>query len=286
MTGTGDAEFSWRDFVVAAAQAFDQATRRVSVVAIDVLTRAETWAQLARPVLEGLGRAALEFRDAYDEGVPSGWQTLDTDQMLAVIALMADTGWCLTTTPPPDTLVALLQAPDEQARGQLLLRDEARILDDLDVELRAANDPRLAIYAAAAREAREAHAGGLFMASQALSANTVAALSHGKGPLRHRNLGAARTKLEQLRIEDAGLREIRFYAVARAVATALKNFDPTGPEPTLFNRHASGHGLSAEQYTQLNSLTGVMLACGWVREVMWLMRAADAQRRSNGTDSI
>jgi len=71
MTSPSDPEFLWRDFVVAAAQAFDQATRRASVVAIDLLTRAETWAQVARPVLEGVGRAALAFRDAYDEGVPA-----------------------------------------------------------------------------------------------------------------------------------------------------------------------------------------------------------------------
>lgn len=128
MTSTGDPEFSWRDFVVAAAQAFDQATRRVSVVAIDVLTRAEGGRNGAAGPRRSRSRGTGVPR-RLRRGVPSGWQVLDTDQMLAVIALMADTGWCLTTTPPPDTLVALQQAPDEQARGQLLLGDEARILE-------------------------------------------------------------------------------------------------------------------------------------------------------------
>lgn len=42
----------------------------------------------------------------------------------------------------------------------------------------------------------------------------------------------------------------------------------------MFNRHASAHALSAHQYTQLNSLTALMLACGWLREVQWLITQA------------
>lgn len=73
------------------------------------------------------------------------------------------------------------------------------------------------------------------------------------GLARRRGVDRQARVVRSPKLEDAGLREIRFYAVARAVATALKNFDPAGPEPTLFNRHASGHRLSARQYTQLNS---------------------------------
>lgn len=29
--------------------------------------------------------------------------------------------------------------------------------------------------------------------------------------------------------------------------------------------------MSARQYTQLNSLTALMLTCGWLRELLWLM---------------
>lgn len=270
MTGADGPEFSWQQLFVAAARALEDVSTRISTGLAEVATTAETWTEAARPVLEDLVRVAQRFQEAYEEGVPSGWQMLETGQMLVVIDLMARTGWCLTTSPPAEILVRLLSMSDDEA-GQLLLAAEPRILDDLDRELRAIRSDALPTYAAAARQAWEAHTSGLFIASQATSTATLSALSDARGPLAIKNLGAARNRLERLDIEDAGLREIRFYAVARAVAAALRNFPPGAPEPARFNRHASAHGMSARQYTQLNSLTSLMLTCGWLRELVWLM---------------
>jgi hypothetical protein len=274
MNGGTDPEFSWQEVVVAGIKALDELSHRIADALAGARTNANAWLDAAQPVLEGIGKAALEFRDAYDEGVPSGWQALDTRQMLHVIDLMEQTGWCLTTTPPAGTLSKLLGAPDRTSQGRILLAAEAQILVDLDLELRAADDGRLPMFTAAARQAWDAQASGLFIASQALSSVSLSALSDRRGPLRMRNLGSARNLLMQLNIEDAGVREIRFVAVARAVGTALDNFPHDGPEPDLFNRHASAHGLSTSQYTQLNSLTALMLFCGWLREILWLMRIA------------
>jgi hypothetical protein len=234
-------------------------------------------ADAAREALKAFGRATDIVRAAYDEGVPSGWQDLTTPQMRDVLSLMAETGWCLTSSPPAGTLVKLLEAPTETERGALLLAAEAQILNDLDIELRTTRTDQLENYARAVREAWEAHAVGLFMASQALSATTIAALSHGRGPISNRTLRAARTWLETFDVDEAGLREIRFYAVARAVGTALASFRDTGPLPPGFNRHATAHAITADHYTQLNSLTGLMLACGWLREVSWFVRQAAAR---------
>jgi hypothetical protein len=273
MAERNDPELSWREIMVAGIRAVDDLSRRVA----GALTNGDAWLDAAQPVLERIGEAALEFRDATDEGVPSGWQALDTWQMLEVIDLMGQTGWCLTTSPPARTLGRLLRAPNRAEQGRILLGAETQILDDLDLELRASDDGRLPTFTAAAREAWDAHASGLFMASQALSAASLSGLSDRRGPLEMKNLGAARNLLTQMDIEDAGLREIRFVAVARAVGTALENFPHDGPEPGLFNRHASVHGLSASQYTQLNSLTALMLFCGWLREILWLMRVAQEE---------
>jgi len=281
VTGPDEPDFSWQKLFVAAARALDDVTARISAALAQVATSAETWTEAARPVLEGLGRAALQFQEAYDEGVPSGWQLLNTGQMLEVMELMARTGWRLTTSPPADSLVRLLSASDEEA-GQVLLAAEARILDDLDRDMRVTRSDALPTFAAAARQAWEAHASGLFIASQATSTATLSALSDARGPLAIKSLGAARSRLERLDIEDAGLREIRFYAVARAVAAALRNFPPNAPEPTRFNRHASAHGMSARQYTQLNSLTALMLACGWLRELLWLMTTVRSDEQQMG----
>lgn len=261
MNGGTDPEYSWQEAVLAGIKALG-----------GVLTSASAWLDAAQPTLEKIGKAALEFQSAYDEGVPSGWQALDTWQMLDVIDLMGRTGWCLTTSPPAGTLGEILDAPDRAAQGRILLAAEAQILDDLDRELRAATDGGLPMFTTAARQAWDAQASGLFLPSQALSSNSISALSDRRGPLGMKNLGSARTLFTRMDIEDVGLREIRFVAVARAVGATLGTFSHDGPEPDLFNRHASAHALSASQYTQLNSLTALMLFCGWLREILWLMR--------------
>lgn len=277
--GTSAPDPSWRELLTAFTRSVDDGSRRTSKALAEVFASAELWEEIAAPVLQGLGRVALHFRDAYDEGVPSGWQLLNTDEIFDVTALMASTGWCLTTTPPARQLQQLLAA-EPPARGPLLLAQEARILEDLDRELRAQQTGGDAMHVRGAREAWEAHASGLFVASQATSTAPLSALSGPRGPLNVRSLGVARTRFEALDVHEAGLREVRFYAVARAVAVALATYPHGGREPLLYNRHASAHAMSPEQYTQLNSLTALMLACGWLRETTWLVTAA-----SDGADN-
>lgn len=281
MDANDTSQSSWQELVIAGIKAVDDISHRVATALAEVLGDADTWLEAAQPALSQLGEAALKIRDAYDEGVPSGWGALNTREMIEVVDLMSQTGWCLTTSPPADTLKKLLLAHDSAERGHLLLAAEGQILHDLDIELRSAESHELHLFALAARQAWDSHAGGLFLASQALSSASLGALSDRRGPLGFRNLGSARSRLAALNIEEAGLREFRFIAVARAVSRALETFPREGPEPDLFNRHASAHGISAVQFTQLNSLTALMLFCGWLREILWLSRVARAEVTSS-----
>lgn len=284
VTGEGEQEFSWRDLDAAGVRALDDVSCRAAAAIEDLLNGTELWLEAARPIFRQLGEMALQAQDAFDEGVPSGWGALTVPEMLEVTDLMRETGWCLTTSPPAETLKLLLQAANRDERCGLLLEAERQILQDLDLELRSAEDRELRAFAEAARQSWDAHASGLFLASQALSATVVGSLSDRRGPLAYRNLGAARAHLSGLTFEDVGLRGFRFVAVAGAAGTALATFPREGPEPALFNRHASAHGLSTVQFTQVNSLTALMLACGWLREVHWLLRAARAEVKTSETD--
>lgn len=277
MAGDNTPEFDWRELAIAGVQALDEVSRKIAAAVAELLSDREFWLEAAQPFIARLGEAALEVRDAFDEGVPSGWSALTVNEMVEVVDLMRETGWCLTTSPPAGILKELLVAPSADARSQLLLDAEGQILHDLDLELRSAEDHEHPLFADALRQSWDAHAGGLFLASQALSAAVLGSLSDRRGPLPFKSLGAARTYLSSLNIEDAGIREFRFVAVAGAAATALDTFPRQGREPTGFNRHASAHGLSRVQYTQLNSLTALMLTCGWLREIFWLIRVARLQ---------
>jgi hypothetical protein len=269
--------FSWRDVAAAGIRALDDPSRRMAAALGDVLSDTESWLEAARPIFRQLADLALQAQDAFDEGVPSGWGALTVPEMLEVTDLMRKTGWCLTTSPPADTLKRLLGAVSHDERCERLLEAEGQILHDLDLELRSADDRELRVFTEATRQSWETHAGGLFFASQALSATVVGSLSDRRGPLAFRNLGAARNYFSDLRFEDGGLRGFRFVAVANAAGTALSTFPRHGPAPKLFNRHASAHGLSNVQFTQVNSLTALMLACGWLREIQWLMRVVQAE---------
>jgi hypothetical protein len=263
---------SWRDLVAGLTEGLNRASQDIPrQINAAMLGFVEQY----RPALEGLARFASDFREAYDEGVPPTWQQLTSPQIIGVIRLMERTGWCLTATPPPETLSALLEASDDDRRREILLSQEPRILEDLEVELRAIDGDPLAILTTASREALEAHRSGFFRASQALSANGLAALLASGGPFGLKSLGAARNQLRALDIEDAGMREIRFVAVAGAVAQVFANFPDGGPPPPFFNRHATAHAISNEGYSQLNSLMAVGLLIGFLREVKWLIQVGE-----------
>lgn len=233
------------------------------------------------PVIRQLGRFAYQVQKSYRQGVPPSWQQFEASQAIEVIELMQRTGWCLTMSPPSEALVEMLEASDDDARGALLIREEPRILDDLDRELREVQARHLPLVVEAARQALESHASGFFLASQSLSGNALASILERRGPFGLKSLGQARERLRQLDVEEASLGEVRYYAVAAAVVQAFETFPRDGALPPLFNRHATAHAITDEQYSQLNSLTALMLLIGFLREVAWLMQTQAEEARSD-----
>jgi hypothetical protein len=99
------------------------------------------------------------------------------------------------------------------------------------------------------------------MAAQALAAVTFE--SFVLGPLGHAKLRDAFEELtaDAETIEEVPWRVVRWALVCFCMPDVLETFKPWrgDPVPRQFNRHASVHTLSENQYTATNALIGIML---------------------------
>jgi hypothetical protein len=212
------------------------------------------------PTDHGSGGARCEAAQAsWEASVPANWRDLSFDEIEEVLDLMEKSGWALVWTPRAEIIRMLLETGAE-ARGEALLAAEGDVLVDLLAATDGLARPELVSLAEANRESIGSYRDGRFLAAQALSTITFTTLFH-----RHidAKFADARTKLEPLDPRDATISNIRLYCVLRAVLLAIEAYYGRDDEaiPTRFNRHASTHRLSAEQYTRLNALAAIMLMC-------------------------
>jgi hypothetical protein len=70
-------ESSWIDMLAGLWRSYESWVENTVVpAAVAGRELLSNWAEAARPAVEGLARFAVEFREAYDEGVPAVWQPL------------------------------------------------------------------------------------------------------------------------------------------------------------------------------------------------------------------
>lgn len=241
------------------------------------LTSAAAMARDWGPILAA---AVKDVEEAMDQGFPPNWSALTIPEIFKTVDLMEETGWSLCWTPPAHVLNALLAADDGEARERILLGSEAAILDDLNQMIAVVSHADVGELREAATEAVEAHRSGYFRSSQALCAAALGTVVHDH--LDHGTWKAARTTFEALDPEEEGLRAFRFTALQRSLLKPTESSFPGDPPPATFNRHASAHGVSGTQYTQLNSLTANMLVASFARELSSIYALVDEQAARSG----
>jgi hypothetical protein len=219
----------------------------------------DAWTRAFRDAVEGVGRESIKVvrrLEDLDAALPTNWRNLTYPQIFDVMDLMRDTGWSLLWTPPAEVLAELLEAPDRAGRGAILVRREALILHELDRLADRVTHPRLGELRDAIAEAIEVYRSGSFAAAQALATVTLTTAVH---TIYGGRLGAIKKQFRAANPLADGLTELRLSALKRAVAMTLADYSPGDHIPSDYNRHASTHGAGLIQYTQLNSLTSLML---------------------------
>ena len=212
-----------------------------------ILTKVD-WAAIAKAV--GSHRGAL----------PANLKRTSLGRLLSLQEVTQE-GIPLYLVPRAATVEALLSASSRQARRDILGRKFASILQDCSELLDVCTDPEFLYEVSALREAIHVLEAGQTRAGQALAANVMDSLMwrwRGVQTTDWRIVTRKSGNSHQA-LEEFGLR--RFLVMA-PVHAAHKSFWPSNgePIPRTFNRHASLHRVSRQQYSKRNAVVAMMLA--------------------------
>lgn len=237
-----------------------------------------SWQQHLHQVVKGYldspqWRSTLEaVRKLADRWLPSNWRGHDVDFDAAW--KLAQEGLPLVWVPRGELVVALLAAPDREARQQVLSAHATDIIDDCAAVVSTVTLPEMADYRKRLEQVLAAHRDGHVEAAQALAAVVFTSLlqyayGHGKldnvrkSPLRHRGDidGLSVTRYKAALLVEASLPATR----------SVGNRVPEAERPTAFNRHATAHDVSRIQYTPTHAVTAIMLATALLAEAQFLV---------------
>jgi hypothetical protein len=202
-----------------------------------------------------------------------GWEavaSLDIDTAMIIM----NEGIPLVWIPRPSVITALLEAPDAEARDDILAAAGADIADDCLAVLGQVGAPHLKPMAGLAISAAEALRADHGAAAQALAANVfdtwlrdaarrgVAFTRPAPRSSVYKHVSGQITPIS----EEILLSEFEAVCVLAPALPALASFDPADPPPPRFARHPTAHRAGPEQYTPANAVIAVMLAASVLRE--------------------
>ncbi|MGX8903685.1 hypothetical protein ACR820_00015 [Streptomyces netropsis] len=181
--------------------------------------------------------------------------------------LLVEEGIPLMWVPGPQTVRALLDAPDAAARRRIIGRRWKGIVNDCEAVLEEVHHPAVQDARGFALEVVYALRAGHTSAAQALAANLLDSL------LQRYFDNAVRIQLTKNDFKTKGIKfklEDHKYKVACTFAPVwyahaqyrAKNGDPI---PRTFGRHPSAHGVSRTQYSRINAVYALMLATSVVK---------------------
>ncbi len=230
----------------------------------DSVQRTRAWLEQHAPeiaeVIIGMRYYAAQAR-------VENWVELQTDDWVRALDLMrGDESVALAWVPPARVVKLLVDAPNHAARDDVLLARDHEIVAAARVVIDAVTHDKLGDLRITLEQAWDAYEQGLYRPAQAAAAG---AIGEAVNVQRGENFTKLRGGLEQQRNahpEAWALIEVRMLAVWCSVATAV---EPTWNRLPGFNRHACVHGMSGEQYTQVNCLRGLMVATAAARELQF-----------------
>jgi len=215
------------------------------------------WLKKLEPVFQQLAGMA---RDS----MPPNWDATDLGMkaLLRRGELIQSEGLPLVWVPRAQLVTSLETELSPEDRLRHLHNNAARILADCHESLADVKEPRVHFLAESIEEAVTSAELGNSRAAQALA---TAALDTGYTRLLNLTSSDARRRfIRDLRSETLGW--IRFSLAMAPLPVALKNFKRGGVPPERYNRHATFHAVTPEQYSETNALLACMLATSCIRE--------------------
>lgn len=217
-----------------------------------------TFVEQLRPILE-------QWKRAWEEALPPNWEGFEPEDISSVVQLIEKTGYCLVWIPRAEILRDIMAAGDAETT-KILLAHREEALDDASALLAEVGDDDLALEREAAEEAIRTLRDGHTKAAQALASSVFTSTAH---KLFEMGTSAIRKRMEETHPDDAGISQLRLRAIFLAGARAFAEFRPDRARPVRrqFNRHNTAHRITAQQWTEANALSAIMLASAFVREL-------------------
>lgn len=208
-------------------------------------------------------------------GLPENWSTvlatdvLDDDKLRSIFLIE---GIPLAWVPGSAMVERLLIAEDARGRRELIrngwrgiLRDCVHASGELPSRQARSHARFIALSASAIRD-------GHYEAAQALSANLIDTLgrTHVNSRAVGYNWSLVTSKNQRPNLSKLKMRALMVFG---PLAVGHADYRPGDSIPRSFSRHATAHGVSARQYTRVNSLIALMNAAALL---CWLERDSDA----------
>jgi hypothetical protein len=249
-----------------ATQQWAEPIRRIQEMASSVsqVGHIQETLESLRPTFEALGAS-------WQAQLPENWRELEISQIKEAVDIMGETGWSLVWTPRAEIVLALIASKPEE-HEITLLSHENEILDDLLDATNGLSAQELEHLAEANRQIIRAYR-DTPLAAQALAGVAFTTIFHTH--LGYKKFKEGRDDLETYDPDEAAIADVRTCCVLSTCLIVIDRYmgEDGEPVPTRFNRHASAHGLSEEQYTRVNALAAAMLITSLLCELdVWLSR--------------
>lgn len=187
--------------------------------------------------------------------LPRNWWGIGGFTPQQVEKLVLTEGLPLAWIPSTRVLRLILDARSPGERRAILSRNRAGILTECRRHLEPLRDrDELAAFALEAIDAMRA---GYFAAAQALAISVLDSAGSRFEKWHTRTAKNQRPKTSTMPLRDA--------LVWGAVWAAYGNYHPSDSPPRALSRHATSHGVSRRQYSQINALLAVMQATSFLK---------------------
>jgi hypothetical protein len=231
------------------------------------------WVEQMRPIFERLRRA-------WEDALPSNWEGFEVEEVTAAVERIENTGYCLVWLPRLEIVREVLAA-DEGATKNVLLARRDDVLVDAATVLADVTDPDLALERDAASAAIRSFQDGHWMSAQALASSVFTSAAHKTFEM---GTKAISKRMSEKHPNEAALAQLRLTTIYLGALHALDVFRPDKGYPVRrdFNRHNTAHRITAEQWTEANALSAVMLGTAFLRELnFWFARQRAAAENGN-----
>ncbi len=220
-----------------------------------------TLASSCQQMCEDVGPRLQRAFELLARSLPPNWH--DGDFHAGV--RLASAGWPIVWVPRPDIVASLISADTDDQRNELLVQEASQILDDIDQVLDDIERTGPSMFVVMEREAVAAGRQNLWIACQ----TTVATILDGLVGVKTLLKPNIKKLPEAFDEDETAIVELRLALILQALPRAFVSFWPDrgDPIPTTFNRHATVHTPSVEQFTPQNALFGLLLTTSLLREL-------------------